>query len=70
MICYGCALRCESNRPEVMVEIQECRDEVLASKEKVMDKSKLTIQRPEGCPEWADIGVLVMVKDREAQDGR
>jgi hypothetical protein len=30
-----------------------------------MDKSKLTIQRPEGCPEWAEIGVMVMVRDRD-----
>jgi hypothetical protein len=29
-----------------------------------MDKSKLTIQRPEGCPEWAEIGVMVMGKDK------
>jgi len=28
-----------------------------------MKDSKLTIQRPEGCPEWAEIGVWVMVKD-------
>ena len=28
-----------------------------------MDKSRLTIQRPEGCPEWAEIGVMVMVQD-------
>jgi hypothetical protein len=27
-----------------------------------MDKSKLTIQRPEGIPEWAEIGVMVMVR--------
>lgn len=29
----------------------------------IIDKSKLTIRRPEGCPEWAEIGVMVMVRN-------
>ena len=32
-----------------------------------MDKSKLTIQRPKGCPEWAEIGVMVMVRDKKSE---
>ena len=31
----------------------------------MIDKSRLTIQRPEGCPEWAEIGVMVMVRDED-----
>ena len=32
----------------------------------MIDKSRLTIQRPEGCPEWAEIGLKVMVRDNES----
>ena len=28
-----------------------------------MKDSRLTIQRLEGCPEWADLGVMIMVRD-------
>ena len=34
----------------------------------MIDKSKLTIQRPEGIPEWAEIGVMVWVKDEDTQE--
>jgi len=34
----------------------------------MIDKSRLTIQRPEGCPEWAEIGVWVMVRQEPSDE--
>jgi len=31
-------------------------------RKKTMDKSKLTIQRPKGCPNWAALGVLALYR--------
>jgi hypothetical protein len=31
-----------------------------------MKDSRLTIQRPEGCPEWAELGVMVIVRVKHA----
>ena len=36
----------------------------------MIDKSRFTIQRPENCPEWAEIGLKVMVRDNESSGWR
>ena len=47
---------------------KDCIDACRAYIAEHKNTSKLTIQRPEGCPDWVQFGVMVMVRDADYKE--